>query len=971
MSNTPAYHARYLAHELTSRTPADGIEKLAAILLDARVDLNPHQVEAALFAFRSPLSKGAILADEVGLGKTIEAGMVMAQRWAERNRRILVIAPANLRKQWSQELADKFYLPSVILETGSFNEAIRQKNLNPFGQAAIVICSYQFAYAKAAFLENIDWHLVVIDEAHRLRNVYKPSNKIGRAIRDSLGHAPKILLTATPLQNSLMELYGLVSIIDEYAFGDVKSFREQYGRLSDESDPALFAELKQRLQPVCQRTLRRQVLEYINYTERRAMVEEFFPTADEQLLYDQVSDYLRQTTLYALPPGQRQLMTLILRKLLASSSFAIAGTLTGLATKLSQRLDNQQQRTPNAIPTPDSEPIADAFETYPELADEYADDTPPVEPDAPYTPVQRAEVEAEIKALKGFAALARTIAKNSKGEKLRVALEKGFAEAHRRGADRKAIIFTESTRTQQYIQTLLVQHGYDPADLVLFNGSNTDPQSQQIYRSWLARHGGSGRVSGSKTADMRAALVDYFRERAQVMIATEAAAEGINLQFCALVVNYDMPWNPQRIEQRIGRCHRYGQKHDVVVVNFLNKANAADVRIYELLDQKFNLFSGVFGASDEVLGSIESGIDFEKRIARIYQECRTADTIRAEFDALQRELEGQINTELNQTRQKLLEHFDQEVTEKLRINLRQSRELLSRYETNLWKLTRHFLHDYATFDNADCRISLHRSPVAGAPAGTYRLSKTTDGTDQPYRTGHPLAQWVLQQGCDVPTPDAHLTFAYTPTAGKVSALEALLGQRGWLAVTKFTFTSFETTDRLVLTGFAESGTVLEPDTVARLLAMPVTIAEATHQPPAEAVTTLDDLIRRDVADWRARLEIQNADWLAQETQKLNAWADDRIRSAERDIRDVKNRIQELNRNSRRATSPATQLAIQKELNDLTRQQKKLRQQIFTVEDDIEQQRDRLIADIEARMKNQLSHHRLFTLRWTLTPAPLP
>ena len=135
-----------------------------------------------------------------------------------------------------------------------------------------------------------------------------------------------------------------------------------------------------------------------------------------------------------------------------------------------------------------------------------------------------------------------------------------------------------------------------------------------IYADLAERHAGTDRVTGSRTADMRSALVDYFREQGQIMIATEAGAEGINLQFCSLVVNYDLPWNPQRIEQRIGRCHRYGQKHDVVVVNFLNRKNAADQRVFQLLAEKFQLFEGVFGASDEVLGAIESGVDFERRI---------------------------------------------------------------------------------------------------------------------------------------------------------------------------------------------------------------------------------------------------------------------------------------------------------------------------------------------------------------------
>ena len=185
------YHAKYFAHELTKRCSADSMEKLAGAFVDAQVDLNPHQVDAALFAFKSPLSRGALLADEVGLGKTIEAGLVLSQKWAERKRRILVITPANLRKQWHQELQEKFFLPCTILETRSYNEAIRRGNFRPFEpKDSIIICSYQFARAKAAEVRATPWDLVVIDEAHRLRNVYKPSNVIANTLKGALEHAP-------------------------------------------------------------------------------------------------------------------------------------------------------------------------------------------------------------------------------------------------------------------------------------------------------------------------------------------------------------------------------------------------------------------------------------------------------------------------------------------------------------------------------------------------------------------------------------------------------------------------------------------------------------------------------------------------------------------------------------------------------------------------------------------------------------
>ncbi|MDP2741789.1 MAG: DEAD/DEAH box helicase, partial [bacterium] len=265
------HQAKYFAYELTKRCASDSLEKLSSTLSNAQVDLNPHQIEAALFAFRSPLSKGAILADEVGLGKTIEAGLVLSQKWAERKRKILLIVPSSLRKQWNSELQEKFFLPSIILETKSFNQYINAGNLNPFEQEnTIIICSYHFARAKAPYIKKVKWDLTVIDEAHRLRNVYKTSNKIARDIKEALSESPKILLTATPLQNSLLELYGLVSIIDDHVFGDLTSFKVNYARLSREQDvyegelgmveprQEMFTDLRNRLKPVCIRTLRRQ-----------------------------------------------------------------------------------------------------------------------------------------------------------------------------------------------------------------------------------------------------------------------------------------------------------------------------------------------------------------------------------------------------------------------------------------------------------------------------------------------------------------------------------------------------------------------------------------------------------------------------------------------------------------------------------------------------------------------------------------
>jgi SNF2 family DNA or RNA helicase len=954
------YHAKYLAHELTRRASSDSVERFTAVLADAQVDLNPHQVEAALFAFRNPFSKGAILADEVGLGKTIEAGLLLSQKWAEGSRHLLVIVPSNLRRQWAQELADKFFLPSVILETKSFNQIVKDGNLNPFDQESVVLCSYQFARAKEQYLRQTPWDLAVVDEAHRLRNVYKGTSKIAVSIRDSLAPYPKVLLTATPLQNSLMELYGLVSVIDEYAFGDVKSYRTQYSRINRAAD---FTELKERLAPICKRTLRKQVLEYVRYTNRHALVQEFVPSEDEQRLYDLVTDYLQRPTLYALPASQRQLITLVLRKLLASSSFAIAGTLDGMV----KRLEEAEAEAAQVDAPPEA--TAEDYEDLDELADEWDEDEDgrDVNPGKPsLTPEQLAELKREKEDLKEFLSLARSMVVNSKGEVLLTALRRGFEAATKlqeaQGAtnlQQKAIIFTESRRTQIYLFDLLAETEF-AGKVMLFNGTNNDPTSRAIYEAWLAQHAGTDRVTGSKTVDLRAALVEHFRDDAPIMIATEAAAEGINLQFCNLVVNYDLPWNPQRVEQRIGRCHRYGQQYDVVVVNFLNKLNAADQRVYELLDQKFKLFDGVFGASDEVLGAVGSGLDFERRIADIYQRCRTPEQISFEFGELQQELEEEITLGQRDAREKLLDNFDQEVVEKVRVD---TADALDRFNQRLWQLTRHLLEDYADFDDAHHSFSLHTNPFEGEAIhpGPYRMAKDVSDANT-YRVGHPLAKHVLQLGKGLDAPAAEVTFDYSGSAGLVSILDPLVGQTGWLHCSRVTLRSLETEDLLVLVGITDNHQELNGAQLRRLFDVPGSVV-AGADPPTEVSSMLERAAAARRKEILEQAAIRDGDWFEREMDKLDRWAEDRRATLKAELDELDVSLKDAKRNARLAPTLPEKLERQRAARAIESKREEAWRAYDDAGRDIDRQKDEVLDTITKRLNQETDYERLFTIRW--------
>ena len=325
----------YLSHKLTEKKSISDPDKLNNIIRTANIDLNPHQVDAAIFAFKSPLSRGAILADEVGLGKTIEAGLIINELWVEGRQHILILVPASLRTQWQDELRNRFYLESTILDSSSFKSLQKEKNKsNPLFEPNLYIASHNFAYRYDIYVKEVPWDLVVIDEAHRLRNVWRKSNKVAKKVRETIQNRPKVLLTATPLQNNLMELYGLTSFLEENYLGTEYSFKTLFVHpVKHQKKYDSLLQLKERLMGrfengevsggILTRTLRKQVKGFVNFTNRYSHTEDFAPNDNEMELYDSVSDYLRRPFLASTKARQRNMMELVYRKILASSSLPL------------------------------------------------------------------------------------------------------------------------------------------------------------------------------------------------------------------------------------------------------------------------------------------------------------------------------------------------------------------------------------------------------------------------------------------------------------------------------------------------------------------------------------------------------------------------------------------------------------------------------------------------------------------------
>ena len=605
-------------------------------LLDANIELNPHQINAFCAAIQALKTGGIVLADEVGLGKTIEAGLVLKYVLESGAKHVLIALPASLRKQWELELEDKFGLTSIILDRLTVEKESREwrRRLTDNDQIKIVITSYDYSSKLMKRFPEVKWDFIIIDEAHNLRNVFH-GTKRAKNLYELASGIPKILLTATPLQNSLTDLHGLVSFIDPRIFGSEKVFNTRYIEGQDYSD------LKRELSPVLYRTLRKDVAKYMNFKKRTCKTVDFTLSTDEIELYQRVNDFLKRDLLYSIPTSNKGLIILVIRKLLASSSFALIETFEVLKKRLEKLYEGSKSAS-----------AQEGFDLFWSFVEDEIDESGFDEVDDEDTIIQKQCIQAELDEVNTIINVAKRIKTNAKITALKSAIQIAFAYQQEQNIAQKVVVFTESKRTQKYIAAELRKSGYEDEDILLFNGDFDDAMTKEIYKAWQVKN--FGKANYGRSVEYKHAIVDYFHHNAKILVCTDAGSEGLNLQFCNTVINYDLPWNPMKIEQRIGRCHRYGQENDVVAINLLNTQNAADQRVYDILSRKFELFEGVFGASDIALGALESGTSFEKMVLQIYQTCDTTAEFKKAFDKLDRKLNAKKDKKARELRSLLL-----------------------------------------------------------------------------------------------------------------------------------------------------------------------------------------------------------------------------------------------------------------------------------------------------------------------------
>ena len=926
-----SFAAKYLSENLTVKHFGDGTDRIGETLYNSKISLNPHQIQAALFAFASPVSKGVMLCDEVGLGKTIEAGIVISQYWCERKRNIIVITPASLTRQWASELEEKFSLPSVVVDKKYYNAEIRKGVINPFEvKNKILIMSINFASNMHDEIKHSKIDLVVIDEVHKLRNVFSPSNVMANNIKGAIGSFKKVLLTATPLQNNLMELYGLSLLIDENIFGDKEYYKRHFIKEYDINK----LELRDRLSSYIHRTLRNQVQKYVKYSKRITHTFTFTPSEEEDLLYDKITDLIHSNPTFGTLKGQSWLISMILRKLLSSSTSAVISTLETIKKRLTDLLAGKE--------VDDTELFEDEEAELEEISsDEECSDERDL-----------SKAKDELAQINDCLSIAYTIKDDRKAMKLLEALKFLF-ENVKEGREKKILIFTESRRTQDYLFDFLLKHGY--SNTVLFNGGNTDPKTKDIYNEWIEKPENAVLSKNSKSTNIRTALLDYFKNTADIMIATEAGAEGLNIQFCSMMINYDLPWNPQRVEQRIGRCHRFGQKNDVIVINFLNKHNQIDGRIYQLLQEKFKLFDDVFGSSDEVLGKLDSETNFEREIFEIYNKCRTPAEIDQAFDELQAKYKSDISAEMKKTRELLIDNFDEDLQQIFDSLLEDAKVKIKDIEDNFWRLCKYCLGNNALFFDYVFYLKYKFGKIK---PGKYIVADADrDRINIHYNDS--LGEQIVNACKETKLGDSAI-FDLTSYKYQIQELKELVGKKGIVSFGKVVIDSFEKEEYFILSGRLEDGTYLDQETISKLFRL-----DSRDGTKLEFRGEALDLLHADFetsvkAAANRSIEKNNA-ILKEEIKKIDDWANDKIAGIELQVEILREQRKGLQKDADYTTNSVEKIKIEQEIEKISKRIKKLWLELADNEDVVDRKRKTIIQKLKAESMKKISTEHIFDM----------
>ena len=609
------YHIFYEISEINKLITSKGYDRLIPTFSSSAMKVYPHQIAETMFALDSN-EKGLILGNEAGLGKTFTSMIFISQNYIE-GKKILIVTPLSLIGQWNELIAYNLTLDYKVL-TGE-----EKPEENMFNNK-VVLTTYEYLNNKFDLLIKASFDIVIFDEAQRVGSFYNDKNKYINNLRECVRNSFKLLLTPLPFEINILKLYGIIKFIDESAFNgmDKDTFFKRYYKKEEN-----YIELLNEVNKYCFRTLKSQVKHYVKIPNRIIKMMRYSFNTKEQKLYTMIENYLQMENKKIFPKMELYDLTLMFTKNLSSS-----------VNSFSNMLENVIKR-------------AESIENCNE----------------------------ELEKLKTMLEFTKSIKSSDKTKQLQLILKNGFNSLKKVGANKKAIIFTESKATQQYLYNVL----NGKYKVLVFNGDNS-----RDYK-----------------------VIDDFKRKFDILIATDIASEGFNLDFCCFVINYDLPYNVLKLEQRISRCHRQGQAFDVLVVNFFNENNFYDIRLMELINKRLKQFNSIMGMTDTVIDFSE---DMEINL-------RTKEEIEQEYNNILED-NREENIQLLDNTETIVKYvFNKEIEEKYTINTAYLKYKNDFINNAIWELAKFVLEDEKGFkcDEETRTISIIKKSI---PKSIYQTA---------------------------------------------------------------------------------------------------------------------------------------------------------------------------------------------------------------------------------------------------------
>ena len=793
--------AHYLVKKISKQYELGKKENLIPTYLNNGIEIFSHQIYAACFALENPFVKGFILADEAGLGKTMEALLIVSQ-YTRQNRNVLIIVPSPTVNDWLIDLIRKFDIRPYILDneerTVSENYFISLDKFN----GGVVLTTYDYILSNSEKFKNIDWELCILDEAHRFRSYKIKENKTAETIISIIPNAKKILLSATPIQKNEDDIFGLINFIDENIFTDYDEFHKRYFR-----KPENYPELREIIAPYTFRTLRNEVKLETKLTERQILTQIYQMTDLEQELYKKIENYISKPHRYAFPEMDPYELSLMLYGTLSSSAYALSKTLSGIYTRLNKCATDENQN--------------------------------------------------ERREIKDMLELSSEIKRNNKDDMLLKALEKTFSIFYKKGLQKKCVIFTGNTGTQEHIHKLLMEFtDYNVCD---FNGTTNDEPIKKFLLS----------------------------DRPSILISTDKGNESLNWQKSCFVVNYDFPQVLLDMEQRISRCHRIGQASDVFVINFICPNNFYDVRMYELFYKRFNISNSIVGASDNIISGAIDG-DIEQNIIDALTGVRKKKEIQMDFADLSEQFKEELENVKNDANTMLFNTFNKTLIERTKNMADIIKQKVKELKTTIFELAHYYYkNNFITETELEVKTKWHEKNMFAKPF-VYTLTDSDEYTHHFTLNSEPCQNMIFNL--------SHFA-NLKPTHYIMESNEKYKGLKGYIAYYNLQiYVGFQIFEEKILVGIDENGNIINSEDCENILflkniennELPIDINISN-----QFETLIDEKIPKIVDE----IKIKYNDNVKLPISHLNMIANDKKAKLEKEIKILQKEIDNLKENS--------------------------------------------------------------------------